>query len=99
VAILIHADGSAEGLADASLSLERLHALVGGFVEFVYLGGAQNDRVVLIVNEDGHRLGLPINPTATHLYRGTPPRHDGVIVGPAIHARVLNAGQDDERVV
>lgn len=44
--------------------LKQLQAIVGGYIQY----GATHDGRTLVMNEDGKRLGLPPNPTATKLY-------------------------------
>ena len=44
-------------------SLDELQAAVGGYVEYIHLG---NDKV-LVVNEDGLLLNLPINENASKI--------------------------------
>ena len=51
-------------------SLEELQEIVGGYIEIVQLG----DRKVMVVNEEGVYMKLPINTKATNLY-------NSVIVG------------------
>jgi len=45
-------------------TLRELQELVGGFVEYIHLKGQ-----VLIVNEDGRLMDLPVNHGATQLAR------------------------------
>jgi hypothetical protein len=101
MAAILRANGTRDPLdtRTAGLTLDAMHAIVGGFVEFVWIGGTDTAREVLIVNEDGLRLGLPVNPAATFLYRGIPARHEGVIVGDVILATVHDPGQATERVL
>jgi hypothetical protein len=56
-----------EIIEDVSIeSLEEQQKYVGGYIEYVYMGDS-----VLIVNEEGRILGLPINKFITSLY-GSP---------------------------
>lgn len=53
--------------------LTALQSLVGGYLEAVY-GMTDDERpVVLYVNEDGRRLNLPANDTATLVWRWSNP--------------------------
>lgn len=78
-------------------SLAEVKAFVGGYIELVSIRPPDDmppDQTMMFCNEDGHRLGLSLNHRATRLYRGDPPRHDGVIVGPAIVMTPREAGED-----
>ena len=97
MARLLRADGTIAPITEP-LTLAAMQRLVGGYIETVSLGGSPGRWHVLIVNEDGRGLGLKLNARASMLYRGNPPRHDGVIVGDAIECVILHAGQDNETV-
>ena len=58
--------------------LEELQAIVGGYIECVYL----NDGMTMVVNEEGKLKGLPCNDLATEIIRNSG-IYD-VIVGPAL---------------
>jgi hypothetical protein len=92
MAILLRADGSSLAIT-GPLTLEHMQRLVGGYVEMVRIGAAGE---LLIVDEDGREKSKPINRAATALYQGSPPRHDGIIVGDAIQCVCSNMGLDDE---
>lgn len=47
----------------SKFTLKEIQDMVGGFVERLVLP----DRAVMIVNEDGAPLGLPVNETASRL--------------------------------
>ena len=64
----IKANGD-EGEEIKDLSLEMAQKLVGGYVEVV--SPKLTPGVVILVNEDGLRLNLPINPVGTGLYGDT----------------------------
>ena len=100
MATLYRADGTSEGLdaPEGGITLAELQRLVGGDIEVIRLG-RPHPKEVLIVNENGRALRLPLNDAATRLYRGTPARHQGVIVGDAVHARIYDPGTKRERVV
>lgn len=98
MATIIRANGT-EAPINAELTLERMQAMVGGWIEVVTLDVTPDHSEVLIVNEEGLLDGLPPNAAATRLYRGSPAQHDGLIVGDAIHCKVLDLGLDTERYV
>lgn len=95
MATLLKADGSSAAI-DSPLTLKRMQQLVGGDVEIVTIGGSPARRDVLIVDESGLLKEKPINDAATALYRGTPARHAGLIVGDAIRCVCTNMGHDSE---
>jgi hypothetical protein len=79
MAIVLSADGSSRAILPASgesFSLKELQTIVGGYIEAVRLA----DGRYLILNEDGKRMSLPVNDTATralHAAGGMP--HDRVV--------------------
>ena len=66
---IIRANGPMEDHVPAdgreSFNLEELQEVVDGYIELIPL---PNDEV-MVVNEDGQRLGLPQNHEASRLYR------------------------------
>lgn len=76
MATLLKSDGSKELNVDIS-TLAKMQEMVGGYVQFVYM---RSDKL-LIVNEEGLLVGLPLNQQATEIY-GHP------IVGDAIYCGV-----------
>jgi hypothetical protein len=46
-------------------TLKELHAIVGGYIEMVFL----NDTTVMVVNEEGKLDELPLNVRATEIIR------------------------------
>jgi hypothetical protein len=71
VATLLRADGTEEEVLPENggqFSTNELRFFVGGLPEVVYLG---NDTVI-VVNDEGHLIGLPLNRRASSLYRHTP---------------------------
>jgi Domain of unknown function (DUF3846) len=60
------AGGEPEAGGDTFPALDEMQRFVGGYIELVQLTIGQP--VTLIINEDGRRLGLPINRCATMLY-------------------------------
>lgn len=63
MATLLKSDGSKELNVDIS-TLAKMQEMVGGYVEFVYMRGDK----ILIVNEEGLLMGLPLNQQATEIY-------------------------------
>ena len=63
-----------------SFSLPELHEVVGGYIEAFYL----RDGLIMMLNEDGKRLGLAINRTATLIADANGLPADNVIVGDVI---------------
>lgn len=61
MAYKLKVDGTTEQLPDCEL--ETLQEAVGGYIEAVFLGGDD----VMIVNEEGKIIGLPVNNHATTL--------------------------------
>lgn len=58
--------------ADGKLfTADELHKYVGGYIEVVHPQFLPNmfKHMLMIVNEDGHRLKLPVNSIATGFYR------------------------------
>jgi hypothetical protein len=107
MALLFDPAGSAprrvEPADGQSFTLDELQALVGGYIEVVGLAPAgDGDRYLLIVNDDGMRLGLPPNHGATSAVVAFHPRirlAPGGILGPALLCRLTPEGVDtDERL-
>ena len=78
------------------MALSQLQAVVGGYIEAVYLRSAEGERIVMFVNEDGKRLDLPLNLRATQLAHE---QHaigpDDWIVGDVVLCTWAEAGADD----
>lgn len=53
--------------ADAAPQLSDLQEFVSGYVEVVWVL-FRGKRAAMLVNEDGHRLGLPFNTRGTEIY-------------------------------
>ena len=69
MAVVIRVDGTQEMIAPQSppaFALEELHALVGGWIEVVYLP----DGRLLVIDEEGKLKGYPRNEQATRLAAG-----------------------------
>lgn len=61
-------------------NLEEMQAIVGGYIEIYHVN---NDKDLLIINEEGKLLGLHYNEKATELFRKAY-RTDDFIVGDAL---------------
>ena len=69
MACVLHIDGTQTTVTPASppaFSLEELHALVGGWIEVVYLP----DGRLMVIDEEGKLKGYPRNEQATRLAAG-----------------------------
>lgn len=95
MARLLRTDGIVTEITER-LTLPVMQRLVGGYIEMVKIGGTFDRQELLIVDEDGHAKQKPLNQAATSLYRGTPAKHDGVIVGDAIRCICTNMGRTSE---
>lgn len=60
--------------------LEELKEIVGGWVEIVWL---PNNEDILVINEEGKLMNLPLNNKATEIYFNAF-QYDDVIVGDAL---------------
>jgi hypothetical protein len=91
--VVIKPDGTYDTITEP-LTLERMQAAVGGYIELVTLERRPQDkgRVCLFVNEDGLRAGLPGNVIASALAKQP-------IVGNALLCVALNEGEEDEQYV
>jgi hypothetical protein len=76
MATLLLPDGTQRDVQPASergkFTLKEVQALVGGFVELVRLGRTNDDRRILLLDEDGKSKGLPANEQATNGNPATP---------------------------
>jgi hypothetical protein len=95
MATLLKADGSTRNITER-LTLATMQRVVGGYIELVTIGGTPDRRDMLVVDEEGLLKQKPINQAATALYRGTPARHNGVIVGDAIRCTCTHIGTERE---
>jgi hypothetical protein len=79
---LMNPDGTIERVSPAGnrWELYELHNLVGGYIQVVYLFPTLETELCALVNEDGHRLELPINRGASLLL-------SQIIKGPAVIIR------------
>ena len=80
---------------DLLFSLEEMQAFVGGYIEMVAIPGdvkhASGGKGILIVNEEGLMMGLPLNRQASILAHRP-------IVGDALYATVKGAGTNRETI-
>lgn len=77
MARLVKADGTITEVKphkQSGFTLEELHNFVGGFIEIVRIAPGQYGLLsvapdeIMVCNEDGHRLGLAVNRTASAIY-------------------------------
>lgn len=81
-AYIIHTDSNPEYVMPKNgtdFKLEELQKIVNGLIEIVPLDG----RRIMVVNEEGKLMGLPVNVFATQIYRVYNNTND-VIVGDAL---------------
>lgn len=95
MATVIPAEGPVRELQPgrgASFQLEELQAVVGGYIEALYLPEA-----VMFLDEDGKAKGRPINPRATALAAAVGKlKPTDCIVGDVIICTPAEAGDGDE---
>lgn len=58
-------------------SLKELHEFVGGYIEILRMGG----HLIMVINEEGKLLDLPLNKTATEIFWGNTGNTSDYIVG------------------
>lgn len=83
MATIFHTDGTREKVSPANGSdfrLEEMQRMVGGIIEIVYF----DDNTVMVINEEGKLLGLPLNMDATVIFRAHYPDSNDYIVGDAL---------------
>lgn len=56
-------------------SLEELQQIVGGYIEIVYL----LDDYIMVINEEGKLMNLPMNAQATHIYQNHTGCYDTIV--------------------
>lgn len=81
MAKLIKANGEVSEIEPANgryFTLKEMQTAVAGYVEVVQL----RDGRLMVVNEDGHGLGLPWNAQATDLYRNSAIAGDVIVCKP-----------------
>ena len=89
MATIFHTDGTREKVSPANGSdfrLEEMQRMVGGIIEIVYF----EDNTVMVINEEGKLLGLPLNMDATVIFRAHYPDSNDYILGGAL---VINKKQ------
>ena len=82
-AMIFHTDGTREKVVPANGSefrLEEMQKMVGGIIEIIYF----DDNTVMVINEEGKLLELPLNIDATVRFRAYYPNSDDYIVGDAL---------------
>lgn len=102
MALIIHADRRPKTTlaltkgAGGQDDLDKLQAAVGGYIEAVYLPPNRfvPNGMVMFVNEDGHRLGLPYNSEASAM-AGQPILGD-VVVGRREDFAPVDTDLDDD---
>jgi len=77
MAKILFTNGKIKDLDYMALTLDLMHNIVGGYIEMIPLPEDE----FIICNEDGTRLGLPINKKASDLYK------KDIIVGDVIIAK------------
>jgi len=98
MAKLLRSNGAIEELSigPSPECLPRLQELVGGYIEVVPIGGTKDLRDVLVVNDDGSALRLPVNRYATMLARHVLPFY-GIVRGDVVRATIEAGGTTRER--
>lgn len=79
-------------LTHIGTNLNDFHAIVGGFIEHITLRPGWG----LYINDNGKYLGLPLNETASALYKLSRPSTTDYIVGPAILCGMNEEGDDTD---
>jgi hypothetical protein len=89
MATRLNADGTIVEVAPAgaAFTLTELQTIVGGYIEFLYF----DDGRLLCVNEDGKRLRLPVNRSASSLAW----QHTGIAKWDVIAGDALLCGRQD----
>jgi hypothetical protein len=78
MAIVIKTDGTKDALQPKNnkvFTLEELKSVVGGYIEIVQL--TEDD--LMVINEEGKLLNLPINVIATRVYRASRNTEDFIV--------------------
>lgn len=86
-AYIIRTNGNKTDL-DHRPTLAETQQVVGGYIELVPL---LKDKT-MVVNEDGRRMGLPVNSMATQLYRHCPILGDVIVLEGWKTVGVINRG-------
>jgi hypothetical protein len=106
MATLLRAWGAAEIVEPArgrGFALGELQALVGGYIQVVrapaYLVDDDGGPLFLVLNEDGKRLDLPLNPMATVLWHQAGGALDDLVVGDVVIASRVELDEPDEEEI
>lgn len=78
MAIVIKTDGTKDALQPKNnkvFTLEELKSVVGGYIEIVPL----TEDYLMVINEEGKLLDLPINVVATRVYRASRNTEDFIV--------------------
>ena len=78
MAIVIKTDGTKDALQPKNnkvFTLEELKSVVGGYIEIVQL----TENYLMVINEEGKLLNLPINVIATRMYRASRNTEDFIV--------------------
>ena len=78
MAIVIKTDGTKDALQpknNKAFTLEELKSVVGGYIEIVQL----TEDYLMVINEEGKLLDLPINVVATRVYRASRNTEDFIV--------------------
>jgi hypothetical protein len=78
MAIVIKTDGTKDALQPKNnkvFTLEELKSVVGGYIEIVQL----TEDYLMVINEEGKLLNLPINVIATRVYRASRNTDDFIV--------------------
>jgi hypothetical protein len=78
MAIVIKTDGTKDALQPKNnkvFTLEELKSVVGGYIEIVPL----TEDYLMVINEEGKLLNLPINVIATRVYRASRNTDDFIV--------------------
>ena len=78
MAIVIKTDGTKDALQPKNnkvFTLEELKSVVGGYIEIVQL----TEDYLMVINEEGKLLNLPINVIATRVYRASRNTEDFIV--------------------
>ena len=77
--IVFHADGGQDGVVypknGTDFQWEELKDIVGGYIEILQLC----DGWIMVLNEDGKPMGLPINNKATYIFRNNYATSDFIV--------------------
>ena len=78
MAVVVRTDGTKDALQPKNnkvFTLEELKSVVGGYIEIVQL----TEDYLMVINEEGKLLNLPINVIATRMYRASRNTEDFIV--------------------